>query len=70
MKTLPQIHSKLTFSGHEVLCLTSFLEPIFLLQIIQPLTDLAQQHYHEHEGKPFYPGLVQFLTSGPVVKPF
>ena len=39
-------------------------------QIIKPSTDLAQQHYQEHEGKPFYPGLVQFLSSGPVVSPF
>ena len=27
----------------------------------------AQRHYAEHEGKPFYPGLVEFITSGPVV---
>jgi nucleoside-diphosphate kinase len=29
--------------------------------------DLASQHYAEHEGKPFYPGLIDFITSGPVV---
>jgi nucleoside-diphosphate kinase len=28
---------------------------------------LAQQHYAEHKGKPFYPGLVSFITSGPVL---
>jgi nucleoside-diphosphate kinase len=28
---------------------------------------LAQQHYEEHKGKPFYPGLVSFITSGPVL---
>ena len=27
----------------------------------------ASQHYAEHEGKPFYPDLVEFITSGPVV---
>ncbi|MRH42401.1 nucleoside-diphosphate kinase [Aquibacillus halophilus] len=27
---------------------------------------LASVHYGEHEGKPFYPGLVKFITSGPV----
>jgi nucleoside-diphosphate kinase len=27
---------------------------------------LASQHYAEHRGKPFYPGLVSFITSGPV----
>ena len=28
---------------------------------------LAQQHYAEHEGKPFYSGLVDYITSAPVV---
>ncbi len=28
--------------------------------------ELARRHYAEHEGKPFYPGLVQHITSGPV----
>ncbi len=25
------------------------------------------QHYDEHKGKPFYPSLVEFMSSGPVV---
>jgi nucleoside-diphosphate kinase len=29
--------------------------------------DLAARHYAEHGGKPFYPGLVQHITSGPVL---
>lgn len=29
--------------------------------------DLAAQHYGEHKGKPFYDGLVKFMTSGPVL---
>ncbi|MBC7293766.1 MAG: nucleoside-diphosphate kinase [Thermoleophilia bacterium] len=28
--------------------------------------DLARRHYAEHEGKSFYPDLVDFITSGPV----
>lgn len=28
---------------------------------------LAERHYAEHVGKPFYPGLVEFIMSGPVV---
>lgn len=28
---------------------------------------LAQRHYAEHEGKPFYAGLVDYITSAPVV---
>jgi nucleoside-diphosphate kinase len=27
----------------------------------------AQRHYAEHEGKPFFDGLVSFITSGPIV---
>ena len=28
--------------------------------------DLAHEHYGEHEGKPFFEGLVEFITFGPV----
>ncbi|MBP1986154.1 nucleoside-diphosphate kinase [Halolamina salifodinae] len=28
--------------------------------------DLAEEHYGEHEDKPFFEGLVDFITSGPV----
>ena len=27
----------------------------------------AKRHYAEHEGKPFFDGLVSFITSGPIV---
>jgi nucleoside-diphosphate kinase len=29
--------------------------------------DLAETHYAEHAGKPFYGSLVEFITSGPLV---
>ena len=29
--------------------------------------DLAATHYQDHKGKPFYDGLVGFMTSSPVV---
>ncbi|CAN5283226.1 nucleoside-diphosphate kinase [soil metagenome] len=29
--------------------------------------ELARAHYAEHEGKPFFPSLLEFITSGPVV---
>lgn len=32
-----------------------------------PSKDLASSHYAEHDGKPFFPKLVNFLSSGPVV---
>jgi nucleoside-diphosphate kinase len=28
---------------------------------------LAETHYESHKGKPFYPGLVKFMTSSPVI---
>lgn len=30
-------------------------------------TELAERHYGEHKGKPFFDGLVKFITSGPIV---
>jgi nucleoside-diphosphate kinase len=29
--------------------------------------DTAAKHYAEHHGKAFYPGLISFITRGPVV---
>ncbi|CAN5606422.1 MAG: nucleoside-diphosphate kinase [Rubrobacteraceae bacterium] len=29
--------------------------------------DLAEEHYGEHKGKDFFGGLVEFITSGPIV---
>ena len=29
--------------------------------------ELAHEHYAEHEDKPFFEGLVEFITSGPVM---
>jgi nucleoside-diphosphate kinase len=29
--------------------------------------DLARRHYAEHEGKPFFGELVEFITSGPIL---
>ncbi|HEY3260384.1 MAG TPA: nucleoside-diphosphate kinase [Pseudonocardiaceae bacterium] len=28
---------------------------------------LAEQHYAEHDGKPFFDSLLEFITSGPVL---
>ena len=28
---------------------------------------LAKRHYAVHEGKPFFDGLVEFITSGPII---
>lgn len=32
-----------------------------------PSQELIQEHYSEHKGRGFYEGLVQFVSSGPVV---
>lgn len=37
------------------------------LKMIQVTEELAAKHYAEHIGKPFYPDLVKFITSAPVV---
>ena len=37
------------------------------MRMIKISEELASQHYAEHQGKPFYPGLVSFITSSPVV---
>ncbi len=29
--------------------------------------ELAERHYAPHKGKPFYPGLIDYITSGAVV---
>jgi nucleoside-diphosphate kinase len=36
------------------------------LAVVTPTRDQLARHYAEHEGKPFYEPLVQFMSSGPV----
>ena len=37
------------------------------LKLMNVSRDKAEQHYGEHKEKPFFAGLVDFITSGPVV---
>ncbi len=37
------------------------------LKLMRVNRELAERHYGEHEGKPFYENLVEFITSGPLV---
>lgn len=37
------------------------------LRLMQVDDALAKQHYGEHEGKAFFPGLVDYITSSPLV---
>lgn len=36
------------------------------LRILTPTKEMLAEHYAEHEGKPFYEPLVEFMMSGPV----
>ena len=37
------------------------------LKLIRISRETAERHYAPHKGKPFYPGLIQYITSGSVV---
>jgi nucleoside-diphosphate kinase len=37
------------------------------LKLVQTSRELAEQHYAVHREKPFFKGLVEFITSGPLV---
>ena len=40
---------------------------IAALELKNVSDELARAHYADHEGKPFFPSLLEFITSGPVV---
>ena len=40
---------------------------IVALKMVQVSDEQAAAHYAEHYGKPFYPNLVKFITSAPIV---
>ncbi len=37
------------------------------LKLTQVDRALGEEHYGEHKGRPFFEGLIQFITGGPVV---
>ncbi|EXC04025.1 Nucleoside diphosphate kinase 2 [Morus notabilis] len=37
------------------------------LKLFQCPTDLAEEHYKDLKAKPFFPALIEYITSGPVV---
>lgn len=37
------------------------------LKLMSVNRELAEEHYAVHKGKPFFAGLIEFITSGPVV---
>jgi nucleoside-diphosphate kinase len=40
---------------------------IAAMRMLQMDKALARRHYAVHKGKPFFAGLVAFITSGPIV---
>jgi nucleoside-diphosphate kinase len=40
---------------------------IVAMRLMTMDTETAREHYGEHEGKPFFSELVEFITSGPLV---
>jgi nucleoside-diphosphate kinase len=40
---------------------------IAALKLMRVKRALAEKHYAEHQGKPFFEGLIDFITSAPVV---
>jgi nucleoside-diphosphate kinase len=40
---------------------------IVALKLMQIDRDLAEKHYSEHSGKPFFPDLIEFITRGSLV---
>ena len=52
-----EIIARIERKGYEVLDVRMFT----------PSRDLLVKHYEEHEGKPFFEPLVEFMGSGPVV---
>jgi nucleoside-diphosphate kinase len=40
---------------------------LMAMKLMQVDEALARRHYGEHVDRPFFPGLVSFITSGPIV---
>jgi nucleoside-diphosphate kinase len=40
---------------------------IVAIRLMKVSPALAKQHYAEHEGKPFFKGLVRYITSSPII---
>jgi nucleoside-diphosphate kinase len=40
---------------------------IVAIRMLKVNTALAKQHYAEHDGKPFFKGLVEYITSSPII---
>ena len=51
-----------------MVCREGVLRLMFLMcTYVQPNEELLKKHYADLSKKPFFPGLVKFMSSGPVV---
>lgn len=37
------------------------------MKMVHPTLEIAEKHYAEHKGKQFYPDLIKYITSGPII---
>ena len=40
---------------------------VIALKMLQVTKEMAENHYGEHQGKPFFGGLIEFITAAPLV---
>ncbi len=40
---------------------------VIAMKMVKLSRELAEEFYAVHKGKPFYEGLIEFMTSGPVI---
>jgi len=40
---------------------------LIALKLVYATAEHSEKHYVEHQGKPFFSGLIEYMTSGPVV---
>ncbi|MBD3191759.1 MAG: nucleoside-diphosphate kinase [Candidatus Heimdallarchaeota archaeon] len=40
---------------------------VIAMKMLQLTQEMAEEHYAVHKGKPFYEGLIKYISSGPVV---
>jgi len=42
------------------------LKPV-AVRMLQADEEISSRHYAEHVGRPFYPGLIEYITSAPII---
>jgi nucleoside-diphosphate kinase len=40
---------------------------LLALKLVQPTQAMLEEHYQDLKGKGFFPGLIKYMSSGPVV---